>query len=56
VGGSGTILATTDGGATWKAQNSGTTVILIGVALANATDGWAVGTGGIIVATTTGGT
>jgi hypothetical protein len=31
-------------------------VILIGVAFANARDGWAVGTGGIIVATTNGGT
>jgi photosystem II stability/assembly factor-like uncharacterized protein len=42
----GLILATTDGGATWTAQTSGTTASLYGVSFANSTDGWAVGTGG----------
>ncbi len=61
VGDDGTILATTDGGTTWKAQNSGTTDDLTAVAFPNATDGWAVGddsnTGtALILATTDGGT
>ncbi len=60
VGDDGTILATTDGGATWNAQNSGTMDDLTAVAFPNATDGWAVGddsnTGtGLILATTDGG-
>ena len=54
VGTSGTILETTDGGATWSAQASGTTVLLTGVAFAGV-DGFAVGAGGTILATTDGG-
>ena len=36
VGEKGTILRTTDGGATWKAQSSGTTGNLYGVSFTNA--------------------
>jgi len=55
VGSGGAILATTDGGATWKAQSSGTSASLYGVAFSDATHGWAVGSGGAILATTNGG-
>ena len=55
VGLGGTVLATTDGGAMWFAQSSGTAFDLTGVAFANATDGWAVGLGGTVLATTDGG-
>jgi hypothetical protein len=54
VGDSGTILATTNGGATWSARNSGTTERFSAVAFPDATHGWAVG-GGTILATTDGG-
>jgi len=54
VGGA-AILATTNGGATWSAQSSGSTAGLSGVTFVDATHGWAVGTGGVILATTTGG-
>ena len=60
VGSGGTILHTTNGGATWAKQPSGTSAVLNGVAFANASDGWAVGcngnaTAGIVLATTDGG-
>ena len=55
MGTDGTILATSNGGATWKAQSSGTTETLYGVAFANASDGWAVGQIGTILATSNGG-
>ena len=55
VGDGGTILATTDGGATWSAQSSGTTVDLGAVAFTDATHGWAVGDGGTILVTANGG-
>ena len=60
VGDVGTILATTDGGAHWKAQNSGsqgfsTTDILESVAFTDATHGWVVGMNGTILRTTDGG-
>ena len=63
VGFGGTILHTTNGGATWTVQNSGTTSDLYGVAFVNASDGWAVGgypvygdgEGDNILATTNGG-
>ena len=60
VGASGTILATTDGGATWSAQDSGHTAVgtradLYAVAFIDATHCWAVGTDGTILATTNGG-
>nr|MCU0294777.1 YCF48-related protein [Candidatus Nanopelagicales bacterium] len=52
VGDGGTILATSDGGATWTAQSSGTTEnVLYGVAFTDASHGWAVGGGGTILAT-----
>ena len=62
----GVILATTDGGAGWSPQSLGTSADtqLNGVAFANASDGWAVGSktdsegediGGVILATTDGG-
>jgi hypothetical protein len=54
VGASGTILGSTDG-STWTTQTSGTTNTLLGVSFANASDGWAVGVSGTIVATTDGG-
>jgi hypothetical protein len=45
----GTILATSDGGATWSAQYSGTTESLFAVACGGAKHGWAVGWGGTIL-------
>ena len=57
----GIILATTNGGATWKRQYSGPAGIspegsgLNAVAFANARHGWVVGDSGIILATTNGG-
>ena len=53
--GTGVILATTDGGATWNAQSSGSDGDLSGVAFGDATHGWVVGSGGVILATTSGG-
>ena len=64
VGAAGTILATTDGGATWSGQRSGTTSDLNAVTFTDATHGWAVGgesgvndqtSGGVILATIDGG-
>ncbi len=52
-------LAVLPGGAWaagWTSRTSGTTSALRGVAFANASDGWAVGAAGTIVATTNGGT
>ena len=43
MGDRGVIMATTDGGAHWVKQKSGTTRILSGVAFADAKHGWAVG-------------
>ena len=43
VGALGAIRATTDGGAHWKAQRSGTKYDLSGVSFADALHGWAVG-------------
>lgn len=55
VGDSGTILHTTDGGATWTKQNSQTTVNLHKVSFADAWAGIAVGDSGVILRTTDGG-
>ena len=55
VGGGGTILRTTNGGATWKAQASKTTQSLNAVVFTDAAAGWAVGNGGTILRTTNGG-
>lgn len=51
----GVVLATSNGGATWTEQNAGTSNPLLGVAFADVSHGWAVGWGGTILATTTGG-
>src|SRR5215831_18731912 len=55
VGAAGTILRTTDGGGTWKAQSSGTGRSLFGVFLRDANTGTVVGDTGTILRTTTGG-
>ena len=51
----GTIIATTDGGASWAAQSSPTGNDLFSVTFADANHGWAVGDRGRILATTDGG-
>jgi photosystem II stability/assembly factor-like uncharacterized protein len=58
VGGAGTILATSDGGAHWTPQPVDPSSWLSGVSFADASHGWAVGTGeggAIILATGDGG-
>ncbi len=55
VGTNGTILKSTDSGATWTAETSGTTELLQGVAFAG-TMGLVVGAGGSILASTDGST
>ena len=55
VDGQGSILATTNGGATWNPQSASGVSGLTSVAFANASHGWAVGWGGTILATTDGG-
>ena len=55
VGEFGTVLATTDGGATWGKQDAGTDKTLFGVALADALRGWAVGLDGLLLHTRDGG-
>jgi photosystem II stability/assembly factor-like uncharacterized protein len=55
VGDIGTIVRTTNGGATWVTQTSGTTAWLYGVSMANANTGTAVGDFGTILRTTDGG-
>jgi hypothetical protein len=51
----GTILRTTNGGATWTEQSSGTTCRLFGVSFTDANTGTAVGRSGAILRTTSGG-
>jgi photosystem II stability/assembly factor-like uncharacterized protein len=51
----GTILRTTDGGALWTSQSSGTTNSLYGVSFTDANTGTAVGDLGTILHTTNGG-
>lgn len=53
--GGGLVLRTTDGGATWGAQVSGTAVPLDDVWFVDGLRGWAVGTGGRIIHTSRGG-
>ena len=55
VGGGGTILRTTNGGATWTAQSSGTIQDLQSVFFMDANTGTAVGSAGTILRTTNGG-
>ncbi|MGA8015230.1 MAG: YCF48-related protein [Candidatus Dormiibacterota bacterium] len=54
-GGSGTILATTDGGTTWTKQSSGTTQNLNGVSCVSATQCVVVGDNGALLSTSNGG-
>jgi len=56
VGGSGTILRTTDGGANWVGQLSGTKLVLYGVSFSDVNNGTAVGDSGTILRTTDAGT
>jgi photosystem II stability/assembly factor-like uncharacterized protein len=56
VGDSGTILKTTDEGANWVLQPSGTTADLFSVYFSNANTGYAVGDNGTILKTNDGGT
>ena len=56
VGGNGTILRTTDGGATWIEQASGINDDLFAVSFADAGAGTAAGDNGTILHTTNGGT
>ena len=55
VGSHGTILRTTDGGASWVSQRSGTTYVLKGVSFTDVDTGTAVGINGTILRTTDGG-
>ena len=50
------IVATTNGGTTWETQDAGSVGALTAVAFVNASQGWAVGTGGTILVTSNGGT
>ena len=49
------ILATIDGGRTWRAQESPTTNELDGIAFSDPRHGWVGGDLGVILATTDGG-
>jgi photosystem II stability/assembly factor-like uncharacterized protein/energy-coupling factor transporter ATP-binding protein EcfA2 len=55
VGGRGTILVTTNGGETWRAQRSGTYGNLFGVHFVDTNRGLVVGENGIILVTSDGG-
>ena len=55
VGPAPSIVTTSNGGATWRSQDPGTTSQLYCVAFSNVADGWAVGDAGTVVATTDGG-
>jgi len=55
VAGDGVVFFTTDGGATWQAQVSGVSTILLDVDFVDATNGWATGTSGVIIHTGDGG-
>jgi len=55
VGAGGTIVHTSNGGAIWSPQTSGTVNVLGGVNFVDANNGWAVGDGGTIVHTSNGG-
>lgn len=55
VGGEGVILATSDGGQTWRAQRSGVGDDLYDVKFFDAAEGWAVGRGGALLHTRDGG-
>jgi len=50
-----TVLATTDGGATWRKRTLPTEKTIFGLAFASADEGWAVGIDGLLLHTTDGG-
>lgn len=56
VGENGSLLSTTDGGATWTVRHSGTDLTLSKVVFADANHGWVVGSSGHLLRTTDGGT
>lgn len=56
VGGGGTILATIDGGRTWRRQPVQLQENIYSVALVSPQEGWAVGEHGLLVHTSSGGT
>ena len=61
VGRTGTILTTSDDGATWSPEHSGTAANLMGVSFCDAAHGWAVGnnanfSSAVLVSTSDGGT
>ncbi len=49
VGTGGTIMKTTDGGAIWENQNSGTEEYLISAQFVDPNSGWVVGSSGLIL-------
>ncbi len=55
VGVQGTIVMTTDAGATWNLRTSGTSAELTSVWFSDASTGWAVGKAGVLVRSTDGG-
>jgi photosystem II stability/assembly factor-like uncharacterized protein len=55
VGGEGVIIATSDGGRTWRPQTSGVGDDLYDVKFFNEAEGWVVGRGGAMLHTTDGG-
>ncbi len=55
VGAGGAISKTTDAGATWMPQSSGTTASLLHLWFVNSSTGWVVGENGVILKTTDGG-
>jgi photosystem II stability/assembly factor-like uncharacterized protein len=50
VGGEGTAIHTTDGGATWQAEPTGTPHTLERLFFLGRASGWAVGFGGTVIA------
>ena len=56
IGDAGTVIKTTDGGATWSTKTSGTTEGLYGIVMASSSVGWAVGNDGTVIKTANGGT
>ncbi|MBK8698519.1 MAG: hypothetical protein IPN29_02840 [Saprospiraceae bacterium] len=56
AGENGTIMKTTDGGATWAVQTSGITSTIRSIFFLDANNGWACGDGGSILRTLDGGT
>ena len=56
AGDNGTILNTTNGGASWTSQSSGTNQKLNAVSFSDPSNGFAIGANGTVVATSNGGT